>query len=92
MKLKKFQRKYEAKNYVGKIETDLYEISLDVQELKKELELIIDLYQQGEAKSEDAQEVVNLAESALVGANNFLWHMTEKECSANQGGNEEMKK
>lgn len=36
-----------------------------------------------EAKSEDAQKVVNLAESALVGANNLLWHMTEEECSAN---------
>lgn len=83
MKLKKFQREYQAKADAGKIETDLYEISVDVQELKKELELIIDLYQQGEAQSEDAQEVVNLAESALVGANNFLWHMTEKECSAN---------
>lgn len=83
MKLKKFQREYQVKADAGKIETDLYEISVDMQELKKELELIIDLYQQGEAKSEDAQEVVNLAESALVGANNFLWHMTEKECSAN---------
>ena len=83
MKLKKFQWEYQAKADAGKIETDLYEISVDVQELKKELELIIDLYQQGEAQSEDAQEVVNLAESALVGANNFLWHMTEKECSAN---------
>lgn len=83
MKLKKFQREYESKANAGKIETDLYEISVDMQELKKELESIIDLYQQGEAKSEDAQEVVNLAESALVGANNFLWHMTEEECSAN---------
>lgn len=83
MNLKKFQREYKAKADAGKIETDLYEISVDMQKLKKELELIIDLYQQGEAKSEDAQEVVNLAESALVGANNFLWHMAEKECSAN---------
>ena len=83
MKLKKFQREYKAKADAGKIETDLYEISVDMQKLKKELELIIDLYQQGEAKSEDAQEVVNLAESALAGANNYLWHMTEEECSAN---------
>lgn len=83
MKLKKFQREYKTKADAGKIETDMYELSVDIQEFKKELELIIDLYQQGEAKSEDAQEVVNLAESALVGANNFLWHMTEKECSAN---------
>ena len=67
MNLKKFQREYKAKADAGKIETDLYEISVDMQKLKKELELIIDLYQQGEAKSEDAQEVVNLAESALVG-------------------------
>lgn len=81
MELKKFQRKYEAKNYVGKIETDLYEISVDMQELKKELESIINLYYQGEAKSEDIQEFVNVAESALVGANDLLWHMTEEECS-----------
>lgn len=44
MKLKKFQREYQAKADAGKIETDLYEISVDMQELKKELELIIDLY------------------------------------------------
>lgn len=81
MKLKKFQRKYEAKAYARKIETDLYELSLDVQELKKELKSIIDLYHQGEVKSEDIQEFVNVAESALVGANNLLWHMTEEECS-----------
>lgn len=83
MKLKKFQREYKTKADAVKIETDMYELSVDIQEFKKELELIIDLYQQGEAKSEDAQEVVNLAESALVGANNLLWHMTEEECSAN---------
>lgn len=81
MKLKKFQRKYEAKADAGKIETDLYEISVDMQELKKELESIINLYHQGEAKSEDVQEFVNVAESALVGANDLLWHITEEECS-----------
>lgn len=43
MKLKKFQREYESKANTGKIETDLYELSLDVQELKKELKSIIDL-------------------------------------------------
>ena len=43
MELKKFQQKYEAKAYARKIETDLYELSLDVQELKKELKSIIDL-------------------------------------------------
>lgn len=81
MKLKKFQQEYKAKDDAGKIETDLYELSVDVQELKKELKLIIALYQQGEAKSEDAQGIVDLAESALVGANNLLRRMTEEECS-----------
>lgn len=80
MKLKKFQQEYEAKADAGKIETNLYEISVDVNELKKELKLIIDLYYQGEAKSEDIQEFINVAESALIGANDLLWHMTEEEC------------
>lgn len=81
MKLKKFQREYELKANAREIETNLYELSVDMQELKKELKLIIDLYYQGEAKSEDIQEFINVAESALVGANDLLWHMTEEECS-----------
>jgi len=80
MKLKKFQREYESKANAREIETNLYELSVDVNELKKELESIIDLYHQGEAKSEDIQEFINVAESALVGANDLLWHMTEEEC------------
>lgn len=82
MKLKKFQREYELKANAREIETNLYELSVDMQELKKELKLIIDLYYQGEAKSEDIQEFINVAESALVGANDLLWHMTEEECDA----------
>ena len=82
MKLKKFQREYELKANAIEIETNLYELSVDMQELKKELESIIDLYHQGEAKSEDIQEFINVAESALVGANDLLWHMTQEECDA----------
>lgn len=82
MKLKKFQREYESKANAREIETNLYELSVDMQELKKELESIIDLYHQGEAKSEDIQEFINVAESALVGANDLLWHMTQEECNA----------
>lgn len=82
MKLKKFQREYESKANAIEIETNLYELSVDMQELKKELESIIDLYHQGEAKSEDIQEFINVAESALVGANDLLWHMTQEECDA----------
>jgi hypothetical protein len=35
MKLKKFQREYESKANAREIETNLYELSVDVNELKK---------------------------------------------------------
>lgn len=81
MKIKEFRKKYREKNWreTTPQEDIMNEFYLSTKDMKKDFELIITKYEQGEMTFEDAYELVDASICALINANQLLGLVIEKQ-------------
>lgn len=81
MKIKEFRKKYQEKDWrETTLEEDIMnEFYLSMKDMKKDLELAITKYEQGEVTVEDVYELVDHSICALIDANQLLGCMIKKQ-------------
>lgn len=79
-KIKKFQREYKNKeaNEITNSEVALYQLTVELQALKCELNKLIYLYQQCDAEPSDALALINAAKNFKWDSEEFLHYLIEE--------------
>lgn len=81
MKIKEFRKKYQEKSWreTTPQEDIMNEFYLSMKDMKKDFELIITKYEQGEMTVEDVYELVSDSFCALISAKQLLGCMIKKQ-------------
>lgn len=79
-KIKKFQREYKNKeaNEITNSEVALYQLTVELQALKCELNKLIYLYQQWDAEPSDVLALINAAKNFKWDSEEFLHYLIEE--------------